>query len=147
MSINETIKSIHTLAVLRDDIAGKTVTSIVISPEVLESPQPGETADVAREWFAQTYRGKGQWGGVAGSGKTPEEALEALHRGLVNSHLALDSRRCDALMVASGLGLSEHIASTKAGFDSLSAEIQARRAARDSEAAGEALDSETAPIK
>jgi hypothetical protein len=97
MSINETIKSIHRLAVLRDDMTGREWTSIVITPVGSNAPESGEVADYSKSWEAQTYRGKGQWGTVHGIGEAPEEALNNLLSGLVDAHKALDERRAVAL--------------------------------------------------
>lgn len=107
MSINETIKSIHTLAILRDDMANRDSTSIVLTPFHSGTPADNqEPAHAAKEWTAQTYRGKGRWGTIMGEGATPEEALDRLLTGLVHAHRAVDGRRAVALKYAENGGNS-----------------------------------------
>lgn len=103
MSINDTVKSIHRLAVLRDVPSDGYRLSIVLTPHAPGHPSTVEAADEAPTWCAQTYRGKGQWGNIAAFGVTPEAALGDLHSQLLNAHLKVDERREQVLKVAQGL--------------------------------------------
>lgn len=102
MDTNETVKSIHRLATLRDAPSHGYRVSIVLTPHPPSgdvAPTEGESADVG-SWCAQTYMGRGKWGSIAAFGKGPEEALHGLLAGLVDAHKAVDARRSEALKTA-----------------------------------------------
>lgn len=108
MSINETIKSIHRLAVLRDDMPSHDGTSIVLSPFYSGTPaNTQEPADAATTWTAQTYRGKGRWGTIMGEGDSPDAALKVLHDGLLHAHIRVDERRAEVLKSAQGVASTQ----------------------------------------
>lgn len=99
MDTNETVKSIHRLATLRDAPSQGYRVSIVLTPHPPSGdviPLDGEPADVG-SWCAQTYMGRGKWGSIAAFGKDPEEALRDLLAGLVDAHKAVDERRAGVL--------------------------------------------------
>lgn len=99
MSINDTVKSIHRLASLRDEPSDVHGLSIVLSPDA-STPEREKPEGL---WLAQTYRGKGRWGSVFGSGPTPETALSQLHVELLNAHLKADERRGQVLKAAQAI--------------------------------------------
>lgn len=98
MDVNETVKSIHRLATMRDGMGDAPRVSILLTPHGGGSPNDtGEIADSAPAWSAQTYQGKGKWGNLLGEGATPEDALENLRESLLIAHRAVDERRAAAL--------------------------------------------------
>lgn len=67
-------------------------------------PSPGEgNLPKWGEWEAQIRLGGGQWGELAGVGKCPDLALNALLSNLLTAHKAVDERRAAVLVdVAKG---------------------------------------------
>lgn len=102
MSINDTVKSIHRLALLSGAPPEDRRLSIVLTPHQLGLPASPDDANMG-SWWAQTYLGKGQWGSVVGTGPTPESAISQLHVELLNAHLKADERREQVLKAAQAI--------------------------------------------
>lgn len=102
MDTNETVKSIHRLATLRDAPSQGLKLSIVLTPNAPENPSTKEAADNC-SWCAQTYMGKGQWGNIAAFGPSVEAALTSLHANLLAAHIKADERRAETLKAAQSL--------------------------------------------
>lgn len=106
MSISETIKAVHVLAVLRHFETSATQIQVVFGPYDATESGPGspwqEVAETCK-WSAQVRLGSGRWGHSVGVGATPEEAAQSLLGGYVAAHDAVNERRSDAFQRLSAL--------------------------------------------
>ncbi|AAK94409.1 hypothetical protein Mx8p73 [Myxococcus phage Mx8] len=118
---NESIRAVHSLAVLRHLDTEPQQIGIVFTPlradcypagekapSSVPTP-PGQEHGEACHWEAQVRLGGGKWGHAVGTGYTPENALESLRQGYTSAHREVDQRRAGLMGRLGGADMREPV--------------------------------------